>query len=666
VTLDKLVVENFGAYRGRHTIKLTPPSRKRPIVLFGGLNGAGKTTLLDALQLVLYGKRARCSNRGSLGYDEFLRQSMNRNADPNGGASIELCFHQVNDGQEQSYRVVRHWHANGNGMKETVDVAVDGVHDATVAESWAEYAEEFVPSRLSHLFFFDGEKIETLADLANAADVLRTGIHSLLGLDLVDRLHDDLDVVAGRKEKLLNVDDGTSVALHSAEAEVRELRSRRDELIQAIAGVQSQLDQCAYRLEKVIEKLHTEGGELFAQKDLLENNRAALISDLDGVDSALREVASGSAPLLLVGDLLAGAQEQSRNEKASVQAGLLDDILRERDALVLETIIGLGTSTTVQETLAAFLAMDRRERTATRDLPRYLQLSDEAASLLQDLSTVTLPSTQQKITMLLARHKDLAHALISVERKLSTVPEEDAIAPFERERVELTTKQSALADSMARLKDERQRVDHELSRKEGTLKRLQEEAARVALEQEDLSRMMEHARRSQRTLCMFREHIVERHLSRIEASVTESFRHLLRKQALVSSLRIDPRTYALELRDADGMVLRPERLSAGERQLLAVSLVWGLAKASRRPLPAVIDTPLGRLDSSHRRHLVQRYFPQASHQVLLLSTDEEIRGEYFESLRPSIGHAYLLQYDEKARTSTVQAGYFPKENGHAA
>jgi DNA sulfur modification protein DndD len=666
VTLDKLVVENFGAYRGKHSIKLTPPSRKRPIVLFGGMNGAGKTTILDALQLVLYGKRARCSSRGSLGYDDFLRQSMNRYADPEGGASIELWFHHVSDGQKQSYRVVRHWHANGNGMKETVDVEVDGKHDATVAEAWAEYAEEFVPARLSHLFFFDGEKLETLADLTNAADVLRTGIHSLLGLDLVDRLHDDLDVVASRKEKLLTVDDNTRVALRGVEAEVPELRSRREDLVQAVGGVQGQLEQCAYRLERVTEKLHNEGGELFAQKDLLENNRKTLLSEIDGIDSALREVAGGSAPLLLVQDLLGGVLDQARNEVRGTQAALLDDILRERDALVLKTINGLGTSMTVQETLAAFLAMDRHKRTATRDLLRYLQLSDEAASLLQDLTTVSLPAAKQKITTLLARRKDLGHALMSVERKLSTVPEEDAIAPFEREREDLTTKQAQLGESLDRLKEEKQRVEHELVRKEGMLRRLQEDAARQALEQEDLARIMEHARRSQRTLRTFRERIVEQHLSRIEESVTESFRHLLRKQALVKSLHIDPRTYALELRDAEGSVLLPERLSAGERQLLAVSLVWGLAKASRRPLPAVIDTPLGRLDSSHRRHLVELYFPKASHQVLLLSTDEEIRGEYFESLRPAVGHSYLLQYDEQARTSTVQTGYFPKENGNAA
>jgi DNA sulfur modification protein DndD len=41
------------------------------------------------------------------------------------------------------------------------------------------------------------------------------------------------------------------------------------------------------------------------------------------------------------------------------------------------------------------------------------------------------------------------------------------------------------------------------------------------------------------------------------------------------------------------------------------------------PLPAVIDTPMARLDSAHRQNLVERYFPHASHQVIVLSTDSE-------------------------------------------
>ena len=54
----------------------------------------------------------------------------------------------------------------------------------------------------------------------------------------------------------------------------------------------------------------------------------------------------------------------------------------------------------------------------------------------------------------------------------------------------------------------------------------------------------------------------------------------------------------------------------------------GLAKASNSAAPTIIDTPLGRLDSDHRLNLVEKYFPTASKQVILLSTDEEINKKY--------------------------------------
>src|SRR5689334_6497887 len=102
----------------------------------------------------------------------------------------------------------------------------------------------------------------------------------------------------------------------------------------------------------------------------------------------------------------------------------------------------------------------------------------------------------------------------------------------------------------------------------------------------------------------------------------------------------------------------PERLSAGERQLLAVSMLWGLARASGRPIPTIIDTPLGRLDNSHRTHLVERYFPFASHQVILLSTDEEIDRAFFERLKPQIGRTYRLKFSEATNSTVIESGYF--------
>ena len=102
--------------------------------------------------------------------------------------------------------------------------------------------------------------------------------------------------------------------------------------------------------------------------------------------------------------------------------------------------------------------------------------------------------------------------------------------------------------------------------------------------------------------------------------------------------------------------------------LFAISMLWGLARTSARPLPAVIDTPMARLDAAHRRHLVERYFPNASHQVVILSTDTEVDHHYYELLQPAIGRAYHLRYDEASRATVGEEGYFwnEKDAGRAS
>jgi DNA sulfur modification protein DndD len=147
--------------------------------------------------------------------------------------------------------------------------------------------------------------------------------------------------------------------------------------------------------------------------------------------------------------------------------------------------------------------------------------------------------------------------------------------------------------------------------------------------------------------------------------VTESFRFLLRKQTLVEQILIDPATFAIELRGADGLSLAKQRLSEGEKQIFAISVLWGLARASARSLPTIIDTPMARLDARHRQHLVERYFPNASHQVIVLSTDTEVDRQYYAALSPHVARAYHLNYHEAERATVAEEGYFWKEGGGA-
>ena len=75
----------------------------------------------------------------------------------------------------------------------------------------------------------------------------------------------------------------------------------------------------------------------------------------------------------------------------------------------------------------------------------------------------------------------------------------------------------------------------------------------------------------------------------------------------------------------------------------------------------IVDTPLGRLDSIHREHLIDRYFPYASHQVVLLSTDEEIGDAHLDRLGDAVGRSYRLEFDDATGCTSVTEGYFAEE-----
>ena len=656
MTIDELVVHNFGVYKKRQPIPLRPPSPQKPIVLFGGLNGVGKTTLLDALQLVLYGKQAKCSNRGSLGYEAFLGRCISRAVDPREGAALEIQFRHLSDGKEQVYRVHRSWFQNGSGIKETLEVLHNGSLDRLLTDSWAEFVDQFIPSRLANLFFFDGEQIESFADLTNAAELIRSAISSLLGLDLVDSLGSDLVVLERRKRAGggSKIDRGQ---IEDLEREIQELNRTKEELVQQRAAAQNYLDQKQKRLAQLDAEISAAGGSLFEQRTTLENNRAELAAQIASGEERLRELAGGVAPFFLVRSLLARTRRQVEREQRARQAGSLHATLSERDSAVVRLLQKSKVTEAQIAVLESFLANDRRSRTKESEEPQYLGVSSENEELFPHIEESLLPESQERIRDDVRALEDLRSQLFDIDRKLAAVPEEATLAPKLSQRQELAAALAQVRTQMETLDTRGSEIRGQAKQREAKLHTLMEVAAKERLDQDDRLRFTTHSQRVRQTLLEFRGRVVSRHIQRIEHLVLDSFRQLLRKQRLVAGLRINEETFALELQGADGAPLPSERLSAGERQLLGVSLLWGLARASGRPLPAVIDTPLGRLDSSHRRHLVERYFPYASHQVLLLSTDEEIRGESYQKLARWIGHSYRLDFDQADNATTIETGY---------
>jgi DNA sulfur modification protein DndD len=654
--LEELVLHNFGVYEGRQRLDLSPPTPGKPLVLFGGLNGGGKTTLLDGIQLALYGKLAHCSNRGDLSYEEFLRRSINRSVDPHEGAALELQFRFIADGRERVYRVHRSWGCNGSDLRERVEVRCDGVFDRPLTEHWLEHIEEFLPRRLSQLFFFDGEKVEALADANTSRELLATAVHGLLGLDLVDQLGADLVVLERRKRMALREPNERAQA-EPLQRKIDTLEMRRRELVEKRAGLQNELDRAEKEFKKANEEFRLVGGELFEQRLLMEHVRTGTATELSRLEDEMREVASDLAPLALLEDLLRTVELQVDREARAREAQGLGAILIERDEEVLRVVKHLRGSPSLIQKLAEHLERDRAARTPATEGKSYLALSQDAQQ--------QLPHLREQFTQIRRATSDLtsksaAHrqTLDELDRKLASVPDADAVSASKTAQEDAARRCHATAVRLEDIDQELTRVNRDLEQCQARLASQLEKLVTFDLESEDSARIVAFSERVRGTLVRFRQSVLAKHLGRLQALVLESLTQLLRKEALITDLRIDPESFRLVLYGRDGIELSPDRLSAGERQLLAVAILWGLARGSGRPLPKIIDTPLGRLDASHRDHLVGRYFPHASHQVLLLSTDEEIDERHYTQLRPWVGRSYRLEFDDRRGSTEIRPGYF--------
>jgi DNA sulfur modification protein DndD len=178
------------------------------------------------------------------------------------------------------------------------------------------------------------------------------------------------------------------------------------------------------------------------------------------------------------------------------------------------------------------------------------------------------------------------------------------------------------------------------------------------IDSDESNRALDYAIKAKDALIVFAKRVAINKIKNVESEFIQSFKNLARKDDININAKIEPHTFSVKLLNDFGNEIPKESLSAGERQIYAIAMLDALAKTSGRKLPIIIDTPLGRLDSKHRKKLVENYFPSASHQVIILSTDTEIDQSYLASLKDHISHTIMLDYSGQDGSSNIEAGYF--------
>ena len=659
---NRLVLENYGLFSGLNEFDLRPRSangRARPIILFGGKNGAGKTTFLDSIRLLFYGRR---SVGDRLGQKEYELALISRTHRSKGHAIIAtyskvgIEFEYVLQGQRQTYYIERSWIINGeDSITEFFKVDRDGQPLQDVGSTqWEAFVSDIVPERLSQLFFFDGEKIKSIAEDVTSNVAIAEAIQSLLGLDAVQSLKGDLSVYRSRLLKAENP-GGYEIKLDEIDSALKILEAEKQEVELELASTRTELDGLCCTITNLEATLEQKGGALAEKRGENLQRSTNLKDSVVATEQAIRDAFDTTAPFTLCPNVASELLKQLGAESNAKERKIRISNVHHVKAFLLKASEKAEANV---KGIRAFLQSQLDAYTIHLDeealSPEIHSLSERASMLIHHVLTERTTSDAKNIARLLTKLEVDHQSLHLVQRDLSRAPDESDLADLFSSLKTANQKAGGLKEKEALLL---QRFDQLALKTTQGLRDRQKIEDKIATSSKQRSKL-EQIERLGPALEMYQKRLTEEKIQSLQREVTICFNRLARKEDFVREIKVDPLTFGVLILDQNGKTLPKEQLSSGEKQIFAISLLWGLARTSGRPLPVVVDTPLGRLDSDHRAKLIENYFPQAAHQVILLSTDTEVEQTLFKQLKPSISHCYHLSYESKEGRTIAKEEYF--------
>ncbi|HBC3524042.1 TPA: DNA sulfur modification protein DndD [Vibrio alginolyticus] len=661
--ITKLTLNNFRVFRGVHEIDLRPaPARlskngpiegtERPIILFGGLNGAGKTSILTAVRLALFGRQSFSQVLSNGEYVDALSELIHKGVGHGGvqdNASIELEFKYSQNGEENTYKVIRGWK---RGKRDNLCLEKDGVQIPELNYDQCQgFLNELIPTGIADLFFFDGEKIAELAE-DESGTVLKTAVRRLLGLDVIAKLKSDLNIFLKKQ--------GSSALSQSLKKEMDSLDEKRishERNAEKLRGeadiVDAQIELVSRDILSLENKLSQNGGAWAKTREDEQQKVDSLLKEKVELEKQIRMEMETSLPFALAPNAMQRLQSQIKQEQ---QIKKKQNFGNELDSF-LETLRSKYPSFDTEMAQSAIADSFKAHVGEFDSAELLLDISDRQANTIDyQLSNLAQES--------FSRFDEARVRLQKVEEEIDNASNNIARAPEQEQVQELFADVRALDKKKEKLIVEYHALLEEAKRE---LRQALESARQIQKlhdknkEQSNKDQSISNAQNSILLLEKFGEQLTKARVNQLENEFVQSYKKLARKEDLQLSASINPASFDVELVDEHGIKINRKAMSAGEKQIYAISILEALGRTSGRKLPIIIDTPLGRLDSHHRDKLVENYFPTASHQVVILSTDTEIDRNYTSLIQDDIARTYEICFDGTTKSSTLKEGYFWRE-----
>ena len=639
--IKKLTMHNFGVYASTNVLEF---KGKKPIVLIGGMNGRGKTTILEAVLLSLYGGNSFAYKESKYAtYGQYLKSYVNT-ADGTLETYVEIEFSMDVAGKE-TYCVRRDWDSKQLRVHEKISVKKNGEENAFLTKNWPMFVENILPSALSNFFFFDGEKIAELA-VEETSEQMKESIKAMLGITVLDVLQSDVGKIIRKisKETVGNQDIQKLEELRTAKEDAERKLEQADS---NIASLHAELEKLQLELEQLNNDYSVKGGGILEQKNQMMRQRSESLATVTGCQDQLLEKAGGELPLALVADLLVDIETE----------GKLDHE-RKINSIALDKIRTAYSSFASKSTAVNDFIDYMKEEMPGADQKEIYNLSDLSLLQIESLNSSGISTEKKKARDLIAKRNQQQRRIDEIDNSLSVEIDEQSLKDlFEQIRAKersIFEKQVEIDVSIK----ERSSINGTLMVAESEFGKCAEKTL-VALESVDTDeRTVKYAHMAIDIIKLYRTRLQERKTDLLAQTMTECYKKLANKKNLVDHIKMDSDTLDLHYMNSEGEEIAKKRLSAGEKQLMVISLLWALAMCSKKKLPVIIDTPLSRLDSSHRQALIKTYFPKASDQTIILSTDSEINETYYSLMKKNIGDEFTLKYNDETKNTTIERGYF--------
>lgn len=370
--IKEIELNNFRIYKGSNKIDLSTTDSKN-IVVVSGKNGYGKTTFLMSLVWCLYGKQMQkvdhlyqkeIADKG--GYTKYIANSLNRLAKANGETkfSVSVTFKDVKIPEitcneikiTRSYDIV-------TSANDKVEVVIDNFQNELIKDLTTDgkqdgeeiFIRDFIlPIEIAKFFFFDAEKIVSLAEI-NSPDqrrLLSKAYTEVLGIKKYEDLKDQLESIqdeyrnksAKPKEKAelnqINANiDNSQLEIDEVEQQIQDLNEEKIEKVSASNDIQRKLIQEGNHM--TVEQLN----ELKEQEYELNESISELQNQLKDLFDLIPFGLAGEN-LMMVSQQLSDEKNYRENKYVQENVGektkkILDDIEAEKKNFpkVIETDI---------------------------------------------------------------------------------------------------------------------------------------------------------------------------------------------------------------------------------------------------------------------------------------------------------------------------------------